>query len=111
MSGFGGTKMLRCVTVLVIGMSLAGGVAACAPVAEGVPRPPSTVTSQRPTLTFPAKDQDVLAVEARNYAELQQRLAQAPGAVLLADSGPADGPGVGFTKPESTGGLVVSAGF
>ncbi|MET1063934.1 MAG: hypothetical protein ABWX85_03090 [Arthrobacter sp.] len=37
-------------------------------------------------------------MEARNYAELDQRLAGVPGAVLLADVGAADGPGVGFRK-------------
>ncbi len=37
-------------------------------------------------------------MEARNYAELHQRLAKAPGSVLLTDAGPADGPGTGFRK-------------
>ena len=37
-------------------------------------------------------------MEASNYAELHKRLAEAPGSVLLSDAGPADGPGVGFTK-------------
>ena len=37
-------------------------------------------------------------MEAGNYDELHRRLATAQGSLLLADDGPADGPGVGFRK-------------
>ncbi|WP_244208208.1 hypothetical protein [Arthrobacter oryzae] len=40
----------------------------------------------------------MVAVEARNYTELGQRLAKAPGRVLLGGSGPADGPSIGFLR-------------
>ena len=56
-----------------------------------------TVTAKAPTET-PPEDAGVLGAEARNYAELQRRLAAAAGSVLLDDSGPADGPAAGFTK-------------
>ena len=87
-------------------MSLAGGLAACAYEDEEDPQPTAAGTSLRPGRTLPAKDPDVLAVEARNYAELDQRLAKVPGSVLLADAGPADGPGVGFSKTAT----VITAG-
>ncbi|QDY91891.1 hypothetical protein E7Y32_15995 [Arthrobacter sp. UKPF54-2] len=74
------------------------GLAACAYEDEGDPLPTAANGSPGPARTLPAKDPDVLAAEARNYAELEQRLAAAPGSVLLADAGPADGPGVGFRK-------------
>jgi hypothetical protein len=87
-------------------MSLAGGLAACAYEDQGEPQTTPAGPSQRSARTIPAKDPDVLAVEARNYAELDQRLAKAAGSVLLADAGPADGPGVGFRKAAT----VVTAG-
>ena len=40
----------------------------------------------------------MVTVEARNYTELRQRLAKAPGRVLLGGSGPADGPSIGFLR-------------
>ena len=86
--------------------SLAGGLAACAYEDEGDPQPTAASASPRPARTLPAKDPVVLAVEARNYAELEQRLAAVPGSVLLADAGPADGPGVGFRKAAT----VMTAG-
>ena len=98
MAGLGGAKTVRCVVVLMMGVSLAGGLAACAYEDEGDPQPAAASEGPRPARTLPAKDADVLAVEARNYAELEQRLGTAPGSVLLADAGPADGPGVGFRK-------------
>ena len=87
-------------------MLLAGGLAACAYEDQGEPQTASAGPSQGPARTIPAKGPDVLAVEARNYAELDQRLARAAGSVLLADAGPADGPGVGFSKSAT----VVNAG-
>lgn len=100
MSGSGGTRTVPAVAALVACIVLASGLAGCAYEDEEDPRP--TVSAANATLwparTIPAKDPDVLAVEARNYAELEQRLAGVPGTVLLADSGPADGPGVGFRK-------------
>ena len=106
MSGLGGAKTVRCVVVLMMGVSLAGGLAACAYEDEGDPQPTPASEGPRPARTLPAKDPDVLAVEARNYAELEQRLASVPGSVLLADAGPADGPGVGFRKAAT----VMTAG-
>lgn len=40
----------------------------------------------------------VLGVETRNFAVLRQRMAQTAGTVVLADDGPADGPGLGFSE-------------
>jgi len=102
----GERKTVRCVVALTIAMSLAGGLAACAYEDQGEPQTTSAGPSQGPARTIPAKGPDVLAVEARNYAELDQRLARAAGSVLLADAGPADGPGVGFSKSAT----VVNAG-
>ncbi len=79
-------------------MLLAGGVPACAYEDDGDPRPTAAGQSHRPAPAAPTKDPGVLGVEASNYAELHKRLAEAPGSVLLSDAGPADGPGVGFTK-------------
>ncbi|WP_202129147.1 hypothetical protein [Pseudarthrobacter sp. ATCC 49987] len=106
MSGPGGTKTVRCLLALIIAMPLAGGLAACAYEDGDDPQPTAAGASLRPGPTLPAKDPDILAVEARNYAELDQRLARVPGSVLLADTGPADGPGVGFSK----GATVTTAG-
>ena len=54
--------------------------------------------SSRPAPSVPTKSPEVLDAETRNYAELEKRLAVAQGSPLLEDSGPADGPGVGFSK-------------
>lgn len=97
MSGPGGTKTVHCAAALVVGSLLAVGLGACAYEDIGDPQPAAAQT-RKPAPTMPAKDPGVLGVEARNYAELHQRLAGAPGSVLLADAGPADGPGVGFRK-------------
>lgn len=106
MSGSGGTRTVRCTAAFIGGVLLAGGLAACA-YEDGVgPQPTSAKRTHRPAPTIPAKDQDVLGVEARNYAELAQRLAEPPGSALLADAGPADGPGVGFSKAAT----VLTAG-
>ncbi|MEY9777459.1 hypothetical protein [Arthrobacter sp. MW3 TE3886] len=98
MSGPGGTKTVRVAAGLIVGMLLAGGVAACAYEDDGDPRPTAAGQSHRPSPAAPTKDPGVLGVEASNYAELHKRLAVAPGSALLSDAGPADGPGVGFTK-------------
>ncbi|MEQ4520349.1 hypothetical protein ABLI39_13425 [Pseudarthrobacter sp. B907] len=98
MSGLGGTKTVRGVVVFILGVTLAVGLATCAYEDEGDPLPTSANASPASARTLPAKDPDVLAAEARNYVELERRLATAPGSVLLADAGPADGPGVGFRK-------------
>lgn len=90
--------MIRGVVVFMLGVTLVAGLAACAYEDEGDPLPTAANGSPAPARTLPAKDPDVLAAEARNYIELEQRLAAAPGSVLLADAGPADGPGVGFRK-------------
>ena len=88
-------------------MLLAGGMAACA--YEDVSDPTQTATaenSRRPSPSAPTKAPEILTAEAGNYAELEKRLAVAQGSVLLDESGPADGPGVGFSKT----GKVTTAG-
>lgn len=107
MSGSGGTKAVRCAAALIAGILLAGGLAACAYEDDSDPQPAAAVQSHRSApSSLPAKDPGVLGVEASNYAELHKRLAKAPGSVLLADAGPADGPGVGFSKATT----VMAAG-
>ena len=98
MSGPGEPKTARRAATLIGVMVLAGGMAACAYEDGGAAQPTAAVQSHRPAPSVPAKDPGVLGVEAANYAELHKRLATAPGSVLLADAGPADGPGVGFSK-------------
>ena len=71
---------------------------ACAYESDGDPQPTAAGQSHRAAPAAPTKDPDVLGVEASNYSELHKRLAKATGSVLLADAGPADGPGVGFSK-------------
>lgn len=90
----------------MLGILLAGGVAACAYEGSGDAQPTAAGQSRRPAPSVPSKGPDILAAEARNYAELEKRLSGAPGSVLLADSGPADGPGVGFSKAAT----VMTAG-
>ena len=97
MYGPGGTRRDRGVVVLV-GILAAGVLAGCAYEDEGDPRPTATNPSVRPAAALPSQGTDLLAVEARNYAELEQRLAGEAKPVLLAVTGPADGPGVGFSK-------------
>jgi hypothetical protein len=96
MSGLGGTRRVRGVVVL-IGILAAGVLAGCAYEDEGDPRPTAASSSVRQAAAMPTRGQDVLAMETRNRAELDQRLAGVPGSVLLEGSGPADGSGVGFT--------------
>ena len=102
MAGPGGTRTVRCTAALIVVILLAGGLAACAydgeGEGEGDPQPTVAGQGRRSASAVPAKDPGVLGVEARNYAELHQRLATAAGTVLLDDSGPADGPGAGFDK-------------
>lgn len=98
MPGPGGTKTVRCTATVIIVILLAGGLGACAFEADGDPQPTAAGQSLGSASTVPARDPDVPGVEARNYAELHQRLATAAGTVLLDDSGPADGPGAGFDK-------------
>jgi hypothetical protein len=106
MFGSGGTKTVRCAATLIAGVLLTGGLSACSVVTERERQPPAAGQSPQsaPTVpagaspAVPAEDAGVLGAEARNYAELQRRLAVAAGPVLLDDSGPADGPAAGFTK-------------
>ena len=102
MFGSGGTKTVRCAAALIAGVLLTGGLSACSVVTEREGQPPAARQSQQAAPTTapeaPAEDAGVLGAEARNYAELQQRLAVAAGSVLLDDSGPADGPAAGFNK-------------
>lgn len=79
-------------------MLLSGGMTACGYGEDRNPPAPETGPDSRPLSTLPSRNPDVLGVEAGNYAELQKRLAEAPGSVLLDDAGPADGPGAGFNK-------------
>jgi hypothetical protein len=99
-------KTVRCAVALIVGLLLAGGMAACAYEDDGDPQPTAAGHSQRPAPTIPTKDPGVLGVEARNYAELHQRLAKPSGTVVFADAGPADGPGAGFSKAST----VMAAG-
>jgi hypothetical protein len=88
------------------------GMAACAYEDDGDPRPTAASQSLRAAPTVPAKDTGVLGVEESNYSELHKRLANATGSVLLAEAGPADGPGVGFSKAATvmtTGPYIVTA--
>lgn len=97
MSDPGGTRTVRCTAALTAGLLLACGMAACS--YEDVdPQPKPIENSRRLAPSLPTKDREVLSAEASNFAELKKRLAAAPGSVLLDDSGPADGPGVGFQK-------------
>jgi hypothetical protein len=98
MFGSGGTRTVHGVATLIISTLLAGSLAGCAYEDQGDPLPTTAGASARPVHTIPPKDPAVMAVEARNYAELGQRLSKVPGKVLLTDSGPADGPSIGFQK-------------
>jgi len=113
MSRRGGTKTIRPGAVLTGAMLLcvaAGSLAGCTYEDDGGERPPATATSAptpRPGRTIPAgPPPDVLAAQQRNEAELERLLAGATGPVVLTDSGPADGNGVGFQKA----GRVKTAG-
>lgn len=94
----GGTKTSRRSAALIPGLLLAAGLPACAIDAGTGPEPTADSQSHRPAPATPAEDAGVRGVEARNYGELHQRLAQAAGSVLLTDAGPADGPSAGFNK-------------
>ena len=98
MFGLGGTKAVGRAAALIMTALLAGGMAACAYEEDGDVQPTAAAHTARPAPSFPTKGPDVLAVESSNYADLEKRLAGATGTVLLNDSGPADGPGVGFSK-------------
>lgn len=99
MSGRGGTRPAHRAAALVVSMLLVGGMAGCAYRDASDPQQPaSSERSGRPAPSVPTKSPRILDLEAENYAELKKRLAAAPGSVLLDDSGPADGPGVGFSK-------------
>ncbi len=83
----------------VLCLLLSGGLAACTYQGAGDPaRTAATEQSSRPAPSVPTKGPEILDAEKRNYAELQKRLATARGPALIDDSGPADGPGVGFSK-------------
>lgn len=95
MSRRGGTRPAHCTAALVVSLLLAG----CAYEDAGGPPPTAAPgNSGRPVPSVPTKGPEILDVEAGNYVELEKRLAAAPGSVLLEDSGPADGPGAGFSK-------------
>lgn len=80
-------------------MLLAGVLAACTYEDAGDPTAIATAErSSRPAPSLPTKGPEIPDAETRNYAELEKILALAQGSVLLEDSGPADGPGVGFSK-------------
>ncbi|MDN3937718.1 hypothetical protein QWJ39_15535 [Arthrobacter sp. YD4] len=105
MSRRGGTRTIRTGAVLsgaVLLCLAAGSLAGCTYEDDDGGRPPATPTSAvtpRPGRTIPAgPPPDVLAAQQRNEAALEGLLAGATGPVVLADSGPADGNGVGFQK-------------
>ena len=108
MSSRGGARpVLNGAVAAVLGLLLSGGLAACT--YEGPDDPVRTAAAQkssRPAPSVPTKSPEVLDAEKRNYAELEKRLAAAQDSALLSDSGPADGPGVGFSKT----GKVTTAG-
>lgn len=80
---------------MMVGVLLAG----CTYEDAGDP-PPAVASeySRRPAPSAPTKGPEIRDIEAGNYAELKRRLAVPAGSVLLDESGPADGPGVGFSK-------------
>ncbi|MDQ0209447.1 MULTISPECIES: hypothetical protein [Arthrobacter] len=82
----------------VLGLLLSGGLAACTYEDAGDPVQTAAEHSIRPAPFVPTKGPEILDAEKRNYGELDKRLGAAEGFVLLEDSGPADGPGVGFSK-------------
>ncbi|MDQ0240867.1 hypothetical protein [Arthrobacter bambusae] len=100
MSGHGGTGPVRsAATAVVLGLLLSGGLTACTYEDAGDPVQTATAEhSSRPAPSVPTKGPEILDAEKRNYAELEKRLGTAQGSVFLEDSGPADGPGVGFSK-------------
>lgn len=90
---------------------LGGGLISCAYEGEGDPQP-AAEPSARPAPSLPSASPEILSVQSGNYAELEKRLAAAPGSVLLDQSGPADGPGVGFSKAvtvKTAGSYTVTA--
>ncbi|RAM37298.1 hypothetical protein [Arthrobacter globiformis] len=97
MSELGGTKTAGW-AALIVGLLLGAGLSACTYEDDADSPPTVAGSSRRPAPSLPTKDPEVLAAETSNFAELKKRLAAAPGSVLLDDSGPADGPGVGFQK-------------
>lgn len=106
MLGSGGTRTVRCAATFIVGVLFAGGLASCAYESDGDPRPTAAGESQRPAPSVPTKEPEIRDVEAGNYGELHRRLAAARGSLILADAGPADGPGVGFSKAAT----VMTAG-
>jgi hypothetical protein len=110
MSGHGGTGRGRCAAALVVVGALLAG---CAYDDASDPAPTAApVYSGRTAPSVPTKGQEILDTEAGNYAELEERLAVAAGSVLLDESGPADGPGVGFSKTatvKTAGAYTVTA--
>ncbi|MFH5878239.1 hypothetical protein [Arthrobacter sp. NA-172] len=113
MSGRGGTRLVGRAAATVLGMLPVVVLAACTYEDVGDPMQTATVKrSSRPAPAASTKGPEILDAETRNYAELEKRLAVAQGAVLLDDSGPADGPGVGFSKTvkvTTTGRYTVTA--
>ena len=97
MSHFGGTPSIR-VAAAIGGTLLAGSVLAACTYEDGGDPQATAAPSVRPARTIPAVAPDVLARQGRNTAELDRLLGGGPGTVLLTDSGPADGPSVGFQK-------------
>jgi hypothetical protein len=98
MSASGGTGPIQRAVALAVSLLLACSMAACTYEGDIDPEPEAGGSNRRAAPALPTKDQDVLSVETSNFAELKKRLAVASGSILLDDSGPADGPGVGFQK-------------
>lgn len=98
MPELGGTRTVRCGAAMTLALLLVPVVAACTYEGDVDAQPAPAEASRRPSPSLPTKDREILSTERSNYAKLIKRLAGAPGSVLLDDSGPADGPGVGFQK-------------
>ncbi len=80
------------------GLLLAGGLASCAYEDEDDPEPSAAERVARPVPSLESASPEILSVQSSNYAELEKRLAAACGSVVLDESGPVDGPSVGFSK-------------
>ncbi|MFE4543007.1 hypothetical protein [Arthrobacter sp. NPDC056727] len=94
----GGTNAVCRAEALIVSALLAISMAACSYEDDIEGQLTAAGPKSRPAPSLPTKDREVLSAEATNFAELKKRLAAATGSVLIDDSGPADGPGVGFRK-------------
>lgn len=94
----GGRKAVSCSAGLMMALLVAGGLASCAYEGEGDSEPTAAERVARPAPSLEGAGPEILSVQSSNYAELEKRLAAGRGSVVLDESGPVDGPGVGFSK-------------